>query len=118
MKSRRRRRFRTSLFLSVGVEIVPAKKFTAAVFLHTFSTVGKSMSHRAAVARWKRTSSTPKFLSLTNLFSIHFTPQRPEGSCLPDYLQLKLSTIFRDVHFILNSKFKIKQSYRCCRHND
>jgi hypothetical protein len=42
------------LFLSVGVEIVPAKKFTAAVFLHTFSTVGKSMSHRAAVARWKK----------------------------------------------------------------
>jgi hypothetical protein len=63
------------LFLSVGVEIVPAKKFTAAVFLHTFSTVGKSMSHRAAGARWKRTSVTPKFLSLTNLFSIHFTPK-------------------------------------------
>ena len=54
MKRRRRRRFRASLFLSVGVEIVPAKKFTAAVFLHTFSTAGKSMSRRAATARWKR----------------------------------------------------------------
>jgi hypothetical protein len=32
------------LFLSVGVEIVPAKKFTAAVFLLTFSTEGKSKS--------------------------------------------------------------------------
>jgi hypothetical protein len=73
------------LFLSVGVEIVPAKKFTAAVFLLTFSTAGKSKSHRAAVARWKRTSVIPKFLSLTNLFSIHFTPQKPEGSGLPYY---------------------------------
>ena len=54
MKRRRRRRFRASLFISVGVEIVPAKKFTAAVFLHTFSTEGKSLRHRAAVARWKR----------------------------------------------------------------
>jgi len=43
-----------SLFLSVGVEIVPAKKFTAAVFLLTFSTEGKSKSRRAATARWKR----------------------------------------------------------------
>jgi hypothetical protein len=34
MERRRRRRFRASLFLSVGVEIVPAKKFTAAKFFH------------------------------------------------------------------------------------
>jgi len=75
-----------SLFLSVGVEIVPVKKFTAAVFLLTFSTAGKSKSRRAATARWKSISITPEFLPLTNLFSIHFTPQRPEGSCLPDNL--------------------------------
>jgi hypothetical protein len=74
------------LFLSVGVEIVPAKKFTAAVFLLTFSTVGKSQRHRAAVARWKRTSATPIFQSLTNLFSMHFTQKRPNGSGLTDNL--------------------------------
>ena len=34
---------------------------------------------------------------------MHFTSQRLDGSSLPDYLQLKRSTIFSDVHYKASS---------------